>query len=323
MGVARPANPSLRRVFVASDDSIKALYDDNSVLLLNTCGNTFTSIDQHGSRTTQLTLFALKRYHTKLAEVVSFRNLHTEATLSVPYLSPSTHSLGYTVTAVRWPTTLAEAAAEGLLQTEPDGSIALDSHDHAARVVLHVNRCRLAVCYPLLTSTCEHKHDYSWQTQLFATWECPDCWQYPLSLLQAAVQEEHHVSEQQQEQLAANSTSQLPTAFSPDTTLSGVPKHTWWQDCSDRLPTDIAIKLEWTPEALYQYSPSTGEVAVWIHADESCLISEQDGRFFRHCTGQPELERLYAAEAVPTNTTGSTRHPLGAMANHATALRCT
>lgn len=324
----------LRRVFVTADQNVKAVYEDNSVLLLDSSGSTFTSVDPHGSRTTQLTLFALKRYHHKLTEVISFRNLHVEPPLVIPLLCLSTHSLGYAVTTVSWSATFAEAAADGLLRSEDDGSLTLDSHDHAARVVLHANRHRLAVCYPLLVSTRRGQHsknDYIWQTQLFAVWECPECWRHPLSVLQIAA---HSINCSQQaplqqelvllsEPLAAHCTSQLPAAQFPDTSLIAFPKQSWWQDCSDRPPNDIAIKLEWTPEALYQFSPCTNEVAVWIHADESCVQSEQEGRFFRHASGHLRQERLYAAEAVPSHTTtGSARLPLASFANHATAIRC-
>ena len=332
MGLSNANSPRLRSVFATADNNTKALYDDDSVFLLSSEGDTFTSVDPCGTSTTQLTLFALKRYHVKLAEVLSFRNLHVAPPLHVPPLCQSTYSLGYSITSVSWPTSVAEAAAAGLLQAELNGSLSIDSNDHAARVVLHPNRSRLAVCYPLLVSNNkDRKYEYIWQTQLFAVWECPQCWQYPLALLQTqnTVTSQHRSTPQepmtdlQQEQLAADSTSALPKASCPGTTLRALPKHSWWQDCSDRLPTDIAIKLEWTPDALYQYSPSTQEVAVWIHADESCLQSEQEGRFFRHCVGHSTDERLYAAEAVPVHTSASRskRLPLAAMANHATALR--
>ena len=89
------------------------------------------------------------------------------------------------------------------------------------------------------------------------------------------------------------------------------------------LPQDVTVLLEWTPDALYQYIPDTEETAVWVHADESCLLSEGQGSFFRHCRGKHHAERLYAVGAVPlhTNAGGDVEYPLAQFAEHALALR--
>ncbi len=325
------ATAVLSRVFVAANLSVKALYSDNSLFLLASNGSTFSSIDPHGNRVTQLTLYAISRYKSKLAQVLSFRNLHTGPVLTVASLQTSSYFLGYKITSVKWSLSPAIAEAEGLLRFETDGSVVLDSEDNAAMVVLHPNQRRIAVCYPLLIPGAKtSKHQYIWQTQLFAVEETPLPWHYPLHTLQQALAASH--SEQQTttegptaqyEQSCLNRITDLPVAVTPDTTLTTFPKQSWWYDCSHMLPQDIPILLEWTPDAIYQYIPTIKEVAVWIHVDESCLLSEGKGSFLKHCRGQHQPERLYAAEAVPlhTNTEGVGRYPLAQFAEHALALR--
>ena len=326
------ASPVLARLFVAADLSVKAVYSDNSLFLLAHDGSTFCSVDPQGNCVTQLTLYAINRYKSRLAEVVTFRNLHVVPALTIPSLqSSSSHILGYSITSVRWSLSPAAAEADGLLRLEADGSIALDSEDTAARVVLHANQSRIAVCYPLLMSCSDSsKHQYIWQTQLFAVNETPLPWQYPLHILQQA--SAANTQEPQQpgdvhpalcDQVSLDRITELPAAVSPDITLSTFPKQSWWLDCSHLLPHDICILLEWTPDALYQYIQKANEAAVWIHADESCLLSEGGGNFLRHCKGVDEATRLYAAEAVPVHITagGKMRYSLTQFAEHALALR--
>ena len=325
--------PALTRLFLAADLSVKALYDDNSLFLLTSSGSTFTIVDPHGNCVTQLSLYAIKRYKRRLGEILKFRNLHIDSTLTLPGLADSYH-LGYRVSAVKWSATAAAAEAEGRLRFQPDGSSVLDSEDSAARIVLHPNTSRIAVCYPLLIpSAGASQHQYSWQTQLFSVDATPERWQWPLHLLQvasAARQAEQHVEsstaqlkEQNHYQQPLSRTTELPTAALPGTVLATFPKESWWFDCSHGLPRDITILLEWTPEVLYQYNPDTHEAAAWIHTDESCLLSEKQGSFLRHCKGVPQPDRLYAAEAVPMHSSsqGGQRYALAEFAEHALLLR--
>lgn len=321
--------PVLVRIFLAADLSVKALYDDNSLFLLASSGSTFTNVDPQGNCVTQLTLYAIKRYKRKLAEVVKFRNLHVSPALPPPGPQDTWYQLGYRLSSVRWSCTAATAEAEGRLRFQSDGSAVLDSEDSAARVVLHPNASRVAVCYPLLIpSTDISQHHYSWQTQLFSTDATPERWQWPLHLLQVA----SAAKQAEQQQVDSNAarqkqplsrTTELPTAAIPDTVLTAFPKASWWFDCSHRLPHDITILLEWTPGALYQYIPNTREAAAWIHADESCLLSEGQGTFLRHRKGSPQPDRLYAAEAVPLHSSSLSghRYPLAEFAEHALHLR--
>lgn len=325
--------PSLTRLFLAADMSVKALYDDNSLFLLTGSGSTFTSVDPHGNCVTQLTLYAIKRYKRRLGEIVKFRNLHVDCALTLPGLADSYH-LGYRVSAVKWPATAAAAEAEGRLRFQSDGSTVLDSEDSAARIVLHPNTSRIAVCYPLLIpSAGASHHQYSWQTQLFSVDATPERWQWPLHLLQvasAAREAKQHVEsdaaqlkEQNPSQTPLSRTTELPAAAFPSTVLATFPKESWWFDCSHSLPRDITILLEWTPEALYQHNPDTHEAAAWIHSDESCLLSEKQGAFLRHRKDAPQPDRLYAAEAVPKHSSsqGGCRYALAEFAEHALLLR--
>ena len=336
------SQPHLSRIFVAVDLSVKAIYSDNSLFLLASSGSTFTSVDPHGNSTTQLVLYAIKRYKAKLLEVVKFRNLHVEPTLTLPHLESGTYQLGYRLSSVKWPCTIEAAKLGSQLRFQTDGSVSLDSEDATARVVLHPNAHRVAVCFPLLTASADTTlHRYIWQTQLYAMDKAPQRWCWPLHLLQQASaehdtqqrQEPQQQQQQQQQQqssvvsqqapLSLQSITHLPVAVTPDTVLSAFPKQSWWFDCSHSLPHDMVILLEWTPDALYQYSPDTLEAAAWIHADQSCLLSEGQGRFLRHCKGRQQAERLYAAEATPVHSSSadSARYPLAEFAQHALHLR--
>ena len=321
---------ALLRIFLAADSSVKAVYNDNSLFLLSKHGSTFSSIDSAGNSVTQLSLFAIKRYKSRLAEVVKFRNLHVQPALHIPDLLGSSFSLGYKMATVSWPASATDAEHDEMLRFETNGSVILDSEDTAARVVLHPNQNRVAVCFPLLLpDSNSSKHQYSWQTQLFAISEIPRQWHYPVQLLHQAL------AAKMVDQQATDSeylwsvgqpvdrTSQLPVAVIPHTTLQPLPKQSWWHDCSHMLPHGINILLEWTPAALYQYMPETAQVAVWIHADESCLLADADSNFVRHYRSSQQPVRLYTAEAVPVHTDGgaNTRYPLAQFAEHAFALR--
>ena len=329
------ASPLLTRIFLAADLSVKALYDDNSLFLLASSGSTFTSVDPHGNCVTQLTVYAIKRFKRKLAEVVKFRNLHVDQALIPPGPRDGSYHLGYRVASVEWSSTAVIAEAEGRLRFEWDGSAVLDSEEAAARIVLHPNASRIAVCYPLLIPSADtNQHKYSWQTQLFSIDATPARWRWPLHLLQvasAARQAEQQqvdsdaprLKEHNHDQQPLSKTTELPTAAIPDTVLTTFPKESWWFDCSHRLPHAIIILLEWTPEALYQYHHDTHEAAAWIHADESCLLSAGHGSFLRHHKGSPQPDRLYAAEAVPVHSSsqGGQRYSLAEFAEHLLRLR--
>ncbi|KAG2487935.1 hypothetical protein HYH03_013514 [Edaphochlamys debaryana] len=136
----------------------------------------------------------------------------------------------------------------------------------------------------------------------------------------------------------------------------------WWGETSlSLLPPDDVLLFEWTPHATYQFLPEVGEVEVWVHADESCLVTTRAGRFLAHYRGGtgggPQAchalgatgpgtgamagagaglpvgagagagscgEHLYAANCVPDavwSRDQTFRYPLGPLAAHALKLR--
>ncbi|KAJ9534795.1 hypothetical protein QJQ45_017217, partial [Haematococcus lacustris] len=99
----------------------------------------------------------------------------------------------------------------------------------------------------------------------------------------------------------------LPQAL--DRGLGGIcegfaPGSWWLEPTVTLLPNNEVIVMEWTPDAVYQFHPHTGEVEAWVAADGSCLASTSRGRFLQHirpCSAPGMLPRqhLYAASCVP------------------------
>ena len=66
------------------------------------------------------------------------------------------------------------------------------------------------------------------------------------------------------------------------------------------------------------------EVEAWIHADESCLMTQQQGRFLVHFCSGNESPRTYAADSTPShvwNAEGQLHYSLAPIAAHACMLR--
>lgn len=76
----------LERIYVAADGSIKALYKDNSLLLLSSNAASFTRVSAAGARTVQLTECCLTRWKQMLAELLAFRNQHLDIPCVPPWL---------------------------------------------------------------------------------------------------------------------------------------------------------------------------------------------------------------------------------------------
>ncbi|GLC50872.1 hypothetical protein PLESTB_000441400 [Pleodorina starrii] len=100
----------------------------------------------------------------------------------------------------------------------------------------------------------------------------------------------------------------------------------WWSEPSlSLLPPDDVVSFEWTPQATYQYLPEAGEMEVWVHADESCLVSARGGRFLEHFKGADGgAHKVYAANCVPDavwSRDQACRYPLASLAAHALKIR--
>ncbi|KXZ56916.1 hypothetical protein GPECTOR_1g826 [Gonium pectorale] len=104
-----------------------------------------------------------------------------------------------------------------------------------------------------------------------------------------------------------------------------LPSDGWWAEPSlSLLPPGDVLMFEWTPHATYQFLPESGEVEVWVHADESCMASTRGGRFLAHYKGCEAEGQLYVANCVPEavwSRDQACRYPLGALAAHALKLR--
>lgn len=128
----------------------------------------------------------------------------------------------------------------------------------------------------------------------------------------------------------------LPTALQPAESdahvLRSMDRSSWWYACTDSLlPPDSSISFAWTPDALYQYLSDIQEVEVWLHTDQSCLVSCQAGRFFKHIqccpkngSGASGSSNVFAAAAVPQHVWAAdqtTRIPLANIAHQAGCIR--
>lgn len=326
----------------------------------------------------QLSEYALSRHVNELSVVLEFRNMHVDQPfICKPLLRAAATrqglSLGYQLAEVWWADNAREAVESGMVETFPDGRVSMAAVDGSARIVLHGHRRRFAVCYPLLVEDRpqDGKYDYVWQTQVFSLQGYPPRWHAAVQLLQAVVvlldsqhaelgqqrQEKHEVphddisSIQGTGQLTVlgrqrpqRCSTALPTAT--DRGLGGVcdnfqPGSWWYEPTLTLFPTDEVITMEWQPEATYQFHPSSGEVEVWVHVDESCLASIKQGRFVTHLRAQSDTysvtEQMYAAACVPeavwlqppsaspeqdtVATHAPARYPLGQLAAHALKLR--
>jgi hypothetical protein len=65
--------PRLEAIYVAVDGSIKAVYHDNTLLVLSADGSSFTHVSPAGARTVQLCEFCLSRFTPLLTELLDFR----------------------------------------------------------------------------------------------------------------------------------------------------------------------------------------------------------------------------------------------------------
>jgi hypothetical protein len=209
---------ALERIFVADDGSIKALYTDNSLLLLSGNAASFTRVSTTGVKTVQLTDCCLSRYKRLLAELLAFRNQF----LDVPYFPAwlqkqlqEEHGLlfstGYPVTDTTWPTTAEAAVEDGLVKLLDGQTIQLFSTCGSAYVTLQHTAIRFAVCYPLLVNFDARTNTYTYiqHTQVFSRSQYPSRWQHALAVAVAVAQLAAHSDAQHTQQQLPQTQQQL------------------------------------------------------------------------------------------------------------------
>jgi hypothetical protein len=205
----------LERIWVGADGTVKALYADNSLLLLASSGASFTHVAARDSaRTVQLTECCLHRHRPAVAELLAFRNQH----LDVPYVPswlaqrwtattaatpPPLFHAGYPITQVAWPPSACAALDQGLVELPGPQQAVLHSTCRSAQIVLERSGLRFAVSFPLLVGTSASSRStplgagvaasqgaaggaccyaYVQHTQVFSRKQCPARWQAALGV---------------------------------------------------------------------------------------------------------------------------------------------
>lgn len=200
-GAAAPrgddASPTLKRILISEDGRLKAQFEDNTLLLVNGAGSAFIHCapGSNGTKSRQLSEYALSRYAASLCAALEFRNLHADAPYYCKALlaatpAAQTFTVGYIISSVLWPASLKEAYDRGLITHMASGQIAVQSNDATARIVVaeHSTPLRFAVCYPLLVTDdpARGSYTYVWQTQSFPVQSYPERWQPAVALALAA-----------------------------------------------------------------------------------------------------------------------------------------
>lgn len=288
VSLAEEAACSLQRVYVACDSRLKALFSDNTILVLPSAAGAFTHICPNGVSTSQLVDYCVRRYTKAVVEVLQFRNLHLDhpryCKCLLQSLKPTEQFvLGYPIRDLCWPRSTKDAYDRGLVEQLDCGKTAVKSQCSSARIVLDGHRLRFAVCYPLLLQQEGQQYHYVWQTQVFSTRNYPDRWRPALliafeladllthssdgpcsphkatqSLLSPVGR--HCQSVHAPSLTAISSTTQLPVSGSntDGSTVAACLAETaaagpWWTQPSCSLPTDELLSIQWTPEATFLF----------------------------------------------------------------------
>eukprot|EP00873_Tetraselmis_striata_P002139 jgi/Tetstr1/422403/TSEL_013241.t1 len=314
--------PSLLRAVVAQDGRIKANFSDNTVLLLDATGRTFTFVEPSGKQHRQLSEYAVSAHEVKLAVVLEFRNSHVDAPFfcrALRRLPKQSFETGFPIRYAAWPACPLLALRAGLLETRPDGSCELRSEDDTARMVVAPHAKRFAVTFPLQVAVEEapRRHHFVWQTQMF--------WAGTARLSTAT---DGAIEPSSSSTSQASVRTPLPThAADGKAQWTAFPRDSWWCECTSMLfPTDVALAAEWRPEAMYHLaSDGSEEVLVVVHADRSTLCSFQAGKFFRHHRTPVSLgESVYATSNPPRQcrgVDGKSHYDLAPIVSHAATFR--
>jgi hypothetical protein len=208
--MASAYNPAdLERIWVAADGSVKALYADNSLLLLSSNGTSFTRVSAEGTKTVQLSECCLSRWKPLVAELLAFRNQHLDVPCFPAWLQKhlqDQHGLlfttGYPVSDTTWSESAANAVEAGLVKLLDHQTIQLFSSCGSALITLQYSGLRFAVCYPLLLSHHPASNTYAYiqHTQVFSRSQYPARWHPALTVATEVAQLAAHSNAQHMEQ---------------------------------------------------------------------------------------------------------------------------
>lgn len=224
--------PLLLRASILADGTVKAVFADNSLLLLTPAATAALHVDGGGRATTVTTQFGLRSLQPKLAGALELRNLHcAHPSLCKAFLHGAPPRPGFApgvpVTHVRWPASTASARELGLLAADAEGQVQLTAEDRCARLALHPSGLRFSVTWPATPCPAEAPAGgrCTWLVQSFSCGDCPPCWAGPLRLAQAAQLEWcEEVAEQQAPEAAAeHGEPSRSTALAPGERISQLP----------------------------------------------------------------------------------------------------
>lgn len=303
-------------ICICPDGRVKALYSDNSIILLNSWGTAFIYVGPQGNKVRQICEYALRDYRTQLIDVLSFRNLHLETPAYckplIRTLLKQSFRLGYPISSVVWPATAADAQASGLVERLRSAEIAVRSECSAAVVVVDRHFRRLAVCYPALLKLdrLSNEHTYVWQTQVFPLRACPSRWLparrtallccCALYDIQPPSNLQHMLaSGESNKVLARASTLPIPTVSAVHGTCSDFLYPSWWYDPVPDLPSAEPLSILWGEDATYAYDPDLEEAEAWLSADGSCLWTTMKGRFICHARLEQDKPLTHAEYTIP------------------------
>lgn len=253
---------------------------------------------------------------------------------------------GFEIVASLWSPSTDAAAAAGLVEFLPDGSVCLDSEDSSAHLHLSADGARVTVTYPVCVGREDTalRYEHVWCTRrvfLQADTAVPAIFRRPYCLAEKLRLERQSATAEAADADDVASALQslqlelaaLPRACehpkpdlappspaappSPTPCRFGLHRElyeagNWWTEPTTALfpPARYSVAFEWTPEALYlPQSGGAGEAAAIVHADLSAIETTHQGMFLRH------VDRTYAADALPPvhfPTTAAARRTDGA-----------
>ena len=121
-------------------------------------------------------------------------------------------------------------------------------------------------------------HSYYLQVQHFSSRDCPAQWRSLLEAVQDQLtcEPERRRSKVFVTDLPKASTSEKAEWIQTD-------QQSFWDSHKDiAYPRDTTVAVEWTPNCLFRFMPDLREAEVLIFFNESLMISQNNGKEFRH-----------------------------------------